>query len=216
MNRAVASSSSSASSSLAIAMTSLSLQDRAAWRPALVLALITLLGFGMLYPLAGTGLARMLFPARSTGSLVRAGDVVIGSSLLAQPFAGEGWFHPRPSAAGYDPMAAAGSNQARSNPDLRKRIDDAIAEVAAREHVTPAQVPADLVTQSGSGLDPDISPAAARIQIARVARARGLSVEQVGALVQAHTEGPQFGVLGQARVNVLTLNLAVEAKASKR
>jgi K+-transporting ATPase ATPase C chain len=215
MNRAQASISSSSSSLQATAMTSLAaLQDRAAWRPALMLSLIALLGLGGLYPLAGTGLARVLFPVQSTGSLVRQGDVVVGSSLVAQPFTGEGWFHPRPSAASYDPMAAAGSNQARSNPDLRKRIDAAIAEVAVREGVSPAQVPADLVTQSGGGLDPEISPAAARIQIARVARVRGLSVAAVDALVDANTQGPQFGVLGQARVNVLGLNLSLEEAAA--
>ncbi len=197
-------------------MSSHVLQDRAAWRPAIALSLITLLGLGLAYSLAGTGLARVAFPDQSTGSLVRRGEGVIGSSLVAQPFTGEGWFHPRPSAASYDPMAAAGSNQARSNPVLRKRIDDAIAEVAAREGVTPAQVPSDLVTQSGGGLDPDISPAAARIQMARVARVRGLSVAQVEALVQAQTLGPQFGVLGQARVNVLELNLALEAVVARR
>ncbi len=191
------------------------LQDRAAWRPALMLSLVTLLGLGVVYPLAGSGLARMLFPAQSTGSLVRQGDVVIGSSLVAQPFTGQGWFHPRPSAAGYDPMAAAGSNQARSNPDLRKRVDAAIAQVAAREGVRPDQVPSDLVTQSGGGLDPDLSPAAARIQIARVARQRGMSVAQVRALVDANTQGPQFGILGQWRVNVLSLNLAVQAAAAR-
>lgn len=195
-------------------MTSLSpLHDHAAWRPALVLSLITLLGLGVLYPLAGTGLARALFPAQSDGSLVRQGEVVVGSALVAQPFTGQGWFHPRPSAAGYDPMAASGSNQARSNPDLRKRIDAAIAAVAAGEGVSADQVPSDLVTQSGGGLDPEISPAAADLQIARVARARGLPPGRVWALVQAHTQGPQFGVLGQPRVNVLALNLALQAAA---
>jgi K+-transporting ATPase ATPase C chain len=179
-----------------------------------MLSLITLLGLGMAYPLAGTGMARVLFPSQSTGSLVRDGDVVIGSSLVAQPFTGKGWFHPRPSAAGYDPMAAAGSNQARSNPDLRKRIDAAIAAAAASEGVRPVQVPSDLVTQSGGGLDPDISPAAADIQIARVARHRGMSMEQVRRLVDANTHGPQLGVLGPARVNVLLLNLALQAAAT--
>ena len=190
-------------------------QDRAAWRPALVLSLIALLVTGLLYSLAGTGLARVAFPDPSTGSLLRRGDTVIGSSLLAQPFTGDQWFQPRPSAAKYDPMSAAGSNQARSNPDAIKRVDEEIAQVAAREGVPPSQVPSDLVTQSGGGLDPDISPAAARIQIARVARVRGLPVETVAALVQSHTTGKQFGVFGQPRVNVVTLNLALE-DASRR
>ncbi len=192
------------------------LQDRAAWRPAIVLSLITLVGLGLAYSLAGTGLGRAAFPDQATGSLIHQGETVIGSALVAQPFTGAGWFHPRPSAASYDPMAAAGSNQARSNPDLRKRVDAAISEVAAREGVARADVPSDLVTQSGGGLDPDISPAAARIQVARVARVRGLPVAQVEALVRAQTVAPQFGVLGEARVNVLRLNLALEAEASKR
>ena len=108
-------------------------------------------------------------------------------------------------------MAAAGSNQARSNPDLRKRLDDAVAEIAAREGIATDDVPLDLATQSGSGLDPDISPAAARVQIARVARARGLAPAQVARMVEAMTEAPQFGVLGEPRVNVLRLNLALDA-----
>ncbi len=191
------------------------LQDRAAWRPALVFPLVALLIMGLSYSLLGTGLARAAFPDQATGSLLRRGDTVIGSALVAQPFTGDAWFHPRPSAAGYDPMSAAGSNQARSNPDAIKRVDNAIAEVARVERVVPSQVPSDLVTQSGSGLDPDISPAAARIQVARVARARGMPVDAVEALVRAHTAGRQFGVLGQPRVNVLELNLALEAAASK-
>ncbi|WCE05945.1 potassium-transporting ATPase subunit KdpC [Pseudoxanthomonas sp. JBR18] len=192
------------------------LQDRAAWRPALVLPLVALLIMGLSYSLLGTGLARAAFPDQATGSLLRRGDTVIGSALVAQPFTGDAWFHPRPSAAGYDPMSAAGSNQARSNPEAIKRVDDAIAEVARAEGVPPSQVPTDMVTESGGGLDPDISPAAARIQVARVARARGMSLEKVTALVQANTAGKQFGVFGQPRVNVLKLNLALEAEASKQ
>ena len=110
-------------------------------------------------------------------------------------------------------MAAAGSNLARSNPGLAERVTASTAAVAAREGVAPAQVPADLVTQSGGGLDPQLSPAAAQLQVARVARARGLPVERVQALVQAHTEGRQWGVLGQPRVNVVTLNFALDHAA---
>jgi len=120
---------------------------------------------------------------------------------------------PRPSAASYDPMAAAGSNTARSNPDLRKRVDAATAEVAAREGVAPSDVPAELVTQSGGGLDPHLTPAGARVQVARVAKARGLDPRVVQQAVDAATEAPQFGVLGQPRVNVLRLNLALDAQA---
>jgi K+-transporting ATPase ATPase C chain len=135
---------------------------------------------------------------------------VIGSSLVAQPFADDRYFQPRPSAAKYDVMALAGSNQARTNPDLRSRIDEARAAVAAREGVAPDAVPSDLVTQSGGGIDPHLSPEAIRIQIARVARARGLPVDEVERLVAAHTESPQFGVLGAPRINVLELNLALD------
>ena len=180
------------------------------WRPALALAGVTLLGFGLLYSLAGAGLGSLLFPHQAGGSLIERDGRVIGSSLVAQPFADDRYFQSRPSAAGYDVMALAGSNQARTNPDLRARIDEARAAVAAREGVAPADVPSDLVTQSGGGIDPHLSPAAIRIQIARVARARGLPVDEVERLVAAHTEGPQFGLLGAPRVNVLELNLALD------
>lgn len=180
------------------------------WRPALVLAGVTLLGFGLLYSLAGAGLGRMLFPHQATGSLIERDGKVVGSSLVAQPFADDRYFQSRPSAAKYDVMALAGSNQARTNPDLRSRIDEARAAVAAREGVAPDAVPSDLVTQSGGGIDPHLSPAAVQIQVARVARARGLPVDEVERLVAAHTESPQFGLLGAPRINVLELNLALD------
>ena len=175
------------------------------------LALLALLGFGLLYSLAGTGLGRLLFPQQATGSLIERDGKVVGSTLIAQPFAGDGYFQPRPSAANYDPMAAAGSNQARSNPELRKRIDETRAAVAAREDIAPDRVPIELITQSGGGLDPHITPDGARVQIARVAKARGLTPSQVEALIAANTEGLQFGVFGRPRVNVLELNLALDA-----
>lgn len=182
-----------------------------AWRPAIVFAGAALAGFGLLYSLAGAGLGRALFPVQAQGSLIERDGTVVGSALVPQPFVGDRYFASRPSAAGYDPMAAAGSNQSRTNPDMRKRVNEAIAAIAAREGVAPADVPGDLVTQSGGGLDPHISPAAARIQIARVAKARGLDVAVVERLVAAQTEAPQYGVLGQPRVNVLRLNLALDA-----
>ncbi|WFC42494.1 potassium-transporting ATPase subunit KdpC [Pseudoxanthomonas sp. SE1] len=181
-------------------------------RPSLMLAAVSLLGFGLLYSLAGTGLGRALFPHQATGSLIERDGQVIGSSLVAQPFADDRYFQSRPSAASYDVMALAGSNQARTNPDLRSRIDEARAAVAAREGVAPDAVPGDLVTQSGGGIDPHLSPTAIRIQIARVARARGIEAADVERLVAAHTEAPQFGVLGAPRVNVLQLNLALDAE----
>lgn len=181
------------------------------WRPAFVLAIAVLAGCGFAYSLAGTALGRALFPHAATGSLVERDGHVVGSALIAQPFADARYFMPRPSAANYDPMAASGSNQARSNPELRRRIDAAIAAVAARDNVGPEKVPGDLVTQSGAGLDPDISPAAARLQVARVAKARGLAGTEVAALVERHVQRRQFGLFGRPRVNVLELNLALDA-----
>ena len=180
------------------------------WRPALALAGVSLLGFGLLYSLAGAGLGSLLFPHQAGGSLIERDGKVIGSSLVAQPFADDRYFQSRPSAANYDVMALAGSNQARTNPDLRSRIDEARTAVATREGVAPDAVPSDLVTQSGGGIDPHLSPAAIRIQIARVARARGLPASEVERLVAEHTEAPQFGLLGAPRVNVLELNLALD------
>jgi K+-transporting ATPase ATPase C chain len=179
--------------------------------PALGLLVLTLAGCGLLYSQAATRITGALFPAQAHGSVLLRDSKAVGSELVAQPFTGEGWFLPRPSAAGYNPMSAAGSNQARSNPALRERIEAATAEVAQREGIAPSQVPFDLVTQSGGGLDPHISPAAARIQIARVARARGLNAAQLETLVQVATEPPLWDIFGQPRVNVLKLNLAVEA-----
>ena len=187
------------------------LQDRIGLRAPLLFAAIILLVFGLLYSLAGTALGRLLFPAAATGSVVERDGHVLGSTLVAQPFADARYFQPRPSAANYDPMAAAGSNQARSNPDLQKRIADTVVAVAAREGVAPEQVPDDLVTESGGGLDPDISPVGAQVQVARIAKARGLDPAVVEALVAQATEAPQFGVLGPPRVNVLRLNLALDA-----
>ncbi|MCC4592752.1 potassium-transporting ATPase subunit KdpC [Xanthomonas campestris pv. cannae] len=180
------------------------------WRAVLVLPLLVLAS-AALYSLLATVLAGALFPEQANGSLRSHDGRVVGSVLVAQPFAAAGYFQPRPSGAKYDPMSAAGSNQARSNPDLRKRLDDTRQAVAAREGIDPAQVPDDLVTQSGSGMDPDISVDAAHIQVARVAAARGLPPQTVAALVAAQTQPRQFGVLGEPRVNVLALNLALDA-----
>lgn len=187
------------------------LQERIGLRAPLLFAVVTLVLFGLLYSLAGTALGRLLFPAQSAGSLLQQDGRVVGSALLAQPFADPRYFRPRPSAVSYDPMAASGSNMARSNPALRQRVDAAIAEVAAREGIAASQVPMELATQSGSGLDPDLTPAGARVQVARVAKARGLDPRIVQQAVDAATEAPQFGVLGQPRVNVLRLNLALDA-----
>ncbi len=191
-------------------VSSVSLREPMRWRAVLVLPLLVLAS-AALYSLLATVLAGALFPEQANGSLRTRDGRVVGSALVAQPFAAAGYFQPRPSGAKYDPMSAAGSNQARSNPDLRKRLDATRQAVAAREGIDPAQVPDDLVTQSGSGMDPDISVDAARIQVARVAAARGLPPQTVAALVAAQTQPRQFGVLGEPRVNVLALNLALDA-----
>ena len=167
---------------------------------------------GLLYPLVTTLLGQAIFPFQARGSLLERGGTVVGSSLIGQSFSGAGFFIGRPSSAGkgYDPTSASGSNLAASNPALLERATATAKEIAAREGVSLEQIPVDLIAASGGGLDPHISPAAAEIQIARVARARGLTVDAVGALVQRHTQAPVFGVLGQARVNVLELNLDLQ------
>lgn len=174
-------------------------------------AAVGVIATGLLYPAAATLAGGALFPHQAQGSLIDRDGVTVGSALVAQPFVGAGYFQPRPSAAGYDPRAAAGSNLGPGNPALRGRIAATSAEIAAREGIVATDVPADLVTASGSGLDPHISPAAAAVQVPRVASARGLAPAVLQALVERHTSGPDLGVIGQARVNVLELNLALDA-----
>jgi K+-transporting ATPase ATPase C chain len=178
---------------------------------ATLFTLVTTVGFGLLYPLGITLLAQLAFPDKANGQLLRRGDVVIGSRLLAQPFQGPGYFHPRPSAAGpngYDPSNSSPTNYGPTNHVLVERVAGSVATSA--DH--PGRpVPIDLVTASGSGLDPHITPAGALFQAERVARARGIRLPEVEALISAHTEERQFGVLGEPRVNVLELNLALDA-----
>ena len=181
------------------------------WQPALRFAIVAIAVTGLAFPLFATALGQLLFPLQARGSLIERNGIVVGSALVAQPFVSDQYFQPRPSAANYDPKALSGSNWAPSNPALRERIAASSAVIAAREHVPATAIPADLVTASGSGIDPHISPAAAQLQVARVARARGLAVAQVQALVAAHTLAPTFSMLGQARVDVLQLNLAMDA-----
>ncbi len=164
---------------------------------------------GLLYPLAGLAVGQVM-GNRADGSLLTVDGTVVGSALIGQQFDGEQWFIPRPSAAGYDAMASGGSNLGPNNPELVGEITVRKAEVAAREGVSPADVPADAVTASGSGLDPEISPEYAALQVPRVARSRGLSEDQVQTLVAEATTGPGFGFLGDASVNVVELNLALE------
>lgn len=183
-------------------------------RPAIVLTLILCVLTGIIYPGIVTGLAQLLFPRQANGSQVTSGGRVVGSALIAQPFSRPGYFHPRPSAAGagYDATASGGTNK---GPTDRKLADTLIAgavERAVREDgAVRGRIPADMATASGSGLDPHISPANADLQVARVARVRGLSADTVRALLRRHTEGRQLGFLGEPRVNVLLLNLALDS-----
>jgi K+-transporting ATPase ATPase C chain len=169
--------------------------------------------FGLAYPLLMTGLGQVAFHSQADGSLVDVHGQAVGSSLIGQQFTGDQWFHPRPSAGGYDALASGGTNLGPNSPDLVKAIAAARAAVAKDDGVLPADVPPDAVTSSGSGLDPDISPAYADIQVARVAQARRLSVEEVQRLVDDHTQGRDFGFLGEPRVDVLSLNVALERAA---
>lgn len=188
--------------------------DKGLIRGSIGLAIIALVGFGLLYPLAGVGLGQTLFPSAANGSLIERDGKVLGSALVAQPFADDRYFQPRPSAADYDAMGVSGSNEARTNPELRQRIDETRAAVAQRNGVALDAVPSDLVTQSGGGIDPHISPQGAAVQIDRVARARGIARDVVEGLVAQQMEGKQLGLLGQPRVNVLELNLALDAATS--
>ena len=174
---------------------------------------LTIVGLGLggfLYSATATGLGQLLFPAQAKGSLIELDGKILGSSLVAQPFTDPKYFQPRPSAANYDPMAMAGSNMARTNPELTKIIEQRIADIEARDHIDGRQIPSDLVTASGSGIDPEISLKSAMIQVKRVAEARYLSDQQVIELIQQYTLKPTFGVLGQERINVLELNLALD------
>lgn len=185
--------------------------DGGGWLRALRFSIISIALLGLAFPIAAALIGQALFPDQARGSLIERDGIVVGSSLVAQPFADARYFQPRPSSANYDPRALAGSNWAPSNPDLRERIAASSKAITTRESVPAREIPSDLVTTSGSGIDPHISPAAAYLQVARVAKARNLSPERVRALVAANTQAPTWGVLGQARVNVLQLNLALDA-----
>ena len=179
-------------------------------RASIGLTIVSLGLCGFLYSATVTGLGQLLFPAQANGSLIELDGKILGSSLVAQPFTDPKYFQPRPSAANYDPMAMAGSNMARTNPELTKIIEQRIADIEARDHIEGRQIPSDLVTASGSGIDPEISLKSAMIQVQRVAEARHLSDQQVIELIQEYTLKPTFGVLGQERINVLELNLALD------
>ncbi|MGB2677116.1 MAG: potassium-transporting ATPase subunit KdpC [Candidatus Acidiferrum sp.] len=173
--------------------------------------LITTLLFGLVYPLTVTGLSQLLFPKQARGSLIERNGQILGSRLIGQAFTSDKYFHSRPSAAGtgYDPTSSSGSNLAPTNQQLVDRVKQDVAKL--RQENPGVAIPADLVTTSGSGLDPDISPAAAEFQIPRIARARGISAETLRPLVARHTQQRKWGILGEARVNVLELNLDLGA-----
>src|ERR1700733_1247575 len=179
---------------------------------AVLYTLVTTVVFGLMYPVAVTGLAQLLFPKQANGELIQQDGKLVGSHLLGQPFTAAGYFYSRPSAAGtagYDPTASGGSNLAPTNKMLIDRVN---ASVQQLQPTNPhASIPVDLVTASGSGLDPDVSPAAAEFQIPRVAKERGMSEQDVRAAVARHTTGRQWGFLGEPRVNVLDLNLDLDA-----
>ena len=196
-------------------------------RPAIVILLALTLITGLVYPLLVTGIAGVIFPYQAQGSLVRRGDTVVGSALIGQQFASDRYFHGRPSATTKpdpadptksvpDPYNAANSGGSNLGPSNKALIDRVQGDIdALKKENASDPIPPDLVTTSGSGLDPDISPAAALFQVPRVAKARGMPEDRLRQLVTEHTEGRFLGLLGEPRVNVLALNLALDATASK-
>ena len=181
---------------------------------AVLFTIVTTAIFGLIYPFVVTGLAHLFFPAQANGEMIVKNGRVMGSRLIAQPFSSDRYFHPRPSAAGagYDPVAAGGS-ASNLGPTNRQLLDRVKSDVEKLHAENPgAAIPVDLVTTSGSGLDPEISPAAAEFQIPRVARTRNISPDELRALVAKHTQGRQLGFFGEPRVNVLELNLDLDAK----
>ena len=184
---------------------------------AVLMTIVTTVLLGLVYPLVVTGLAQVIFPEKANGQLIQRGDgTLIGSRIIGQPFVGPGYFHSRPSAAGagYDAGASSGSNLGPTSQKLKDRVQLDILRVQAENPGQPVQI--DPVTASGSGLDPHISPAGAEFQLARVARDRGITADQVRQLVTTHTEGRQFGFLGEPRVNVIELNLDLDDKYPMR
>ncbi len=182
---------------------------------AILMTLATTVLLGIIYPLVVTGLAQLLFRQKANGQLIEANGKLVGSKIIGQAFSGPSYFHSRPSAAGYG-YQADNSNGTQLGPTNHQLTDRVKADAAALQLENPnAPVPIDLVTTSASGLDPDITPAAAAFQVPRVAKARGIGEDQLRSLVAQHTQGRQFGFLGEARVNVLMLNLDLDSRFPK-
>jgi K+-transporting ATPase ATPase C chain len=177
-----------------------------------LMTIVTTVLLGLIYPLLVTGMAQVLFPEKANGQLIRRNGALIGSRIIAQPFAGAGYFHPRPSAAGANGYDASNSGGSNLGPTNQKLIDRVTADVASAQAENPGKpVPVDMITTSASGFDPHITPAAAEFQVPRAAKARGVSEDAVRQLVGRSTEGRQWGFLGEPRVNVLELNLALDS-----
>ncbi len=187
-------------------------------RAAAVLTVLLSALTGLIYPGAVTALAHLVFPRQADGSLVEVGGRVVGSELIGQSFTQPWYFHGRPSAAGagYDGAASSGTNKGPTDAKLAAAITGRVDSAVAQSGAVRGEVPADMVTSSASGLDPHISPANARLQVAAVARARGADSAAVAALVEQHVEGRQFGLLGEPRVNVLLLNIALDSLFARR
>jgi K+-transporting ATPase ATPase C chain len=186
---------------------------RSLMRPAFMLVALMTLLTGVLYPAVITGLAQLLFPSQANGSLVEVGGTARGSRLIGQPFSAPRYLWSRPSATGptpYNGAASSGSNQGPSNPALRDAVAGRIAALRAADSTLTGPIPVDLVTASGSGLDPDLSLASAAVQVPRIARARGMTPAAVERIIVANTEGRFLGVFGEPRVNVLLVNLALD------
>ncbi|WP_379971167.1 potassium-transporting ATPase subunit KdpC [Ectobacillus sp. sgz5001026] len=177
-----------------------------ALRAAIVLLIIS----GLLYPVITTGVAQVLFPKQAEGSLVVQDGKVQGSILLAQEFKGDEWFHSRASAANYDPKASAATNAAIASADYKKTITESVNQLKKENLNIGASVPADIVTTSGSGFDPDVSPEGAKAQVPHVSQATGITQEQLLSLIDSHTNGRQLGLFGEPRVNILELNLVLQ------
>ncbi|SRR6266568_924473 len=180
---------------------------------AILMTIVTTILLGLIYPLAVTGIAQLAFPDKANGQLIRKNGVIVGSSIIGQPFGGPGYFHSRPSAAGaagYDAGASSASNLGPTSQKLFDRVRGDVEKLQAENPGRP--IPVDLVTSSASGLDPHISPAAAEFQLPRVARERGMIENDVRQIVAAHTQGRLFGLIGEPCVNVLELNLDLDSR----